>query len=257
MCGVIAYFSPRANAADAASVLRLFLESKVRGRHAFGLAWHDGFELRTLRAHNQAPVVAQVIATVRSSLGSPCVLVGHTRYDTSGDWRTLANNQPLHINNVALAFNGVIDMRTRAEWEAETGERFETENDGEMFIKHLVSGGDPVAFVSARGSFAGCWFEDRRAFVLRNSYRPLWYGVSPSGATLIASTRNILLRAVPSEPIELPAGVLYRLSELADSAPQTNVSQQATLFGAPPNYLSHPRYSPRSGGLNAARPWLL
>ena len=185
------------------------------------------------------------------------MLIGHTRYDTSGDWRTLANNQPLHIGQIALVFNGVIDMRTRAQWEEETGERFETENDGEIFIKHLAQGGSPVEFVNRRGSFAGCWFNGSEAMLLRNAYRPLWYGVSPFGATLVASTRNILQRILLDPPSELPAGVLYRLSALAAQAPQTEVSQQQTRFGAPPNYLSHPRYAPRAGGANAGRAWLL
>lgn len=258
MCGVIGYYSAQPDPSDAAVVLRLFLESKIRGRHAYGLAWLENGVPRTLRAHLQPPIMTQILAAVRAGQGA-VTLLGHTRYSTSGDWRTLANNQPLHIGDLALVFNGVIDMRTRAEWEAETGDTFVTENDGELFLKHLAAGLPAVEFVAGRGSFAGCWFDGRVAYCLRNEFRPLWYSVTPTNALIIASTANILRRIVGNcEPVELPANQLLRLDAIAGLRPAADRSQQASRrLGRPPVYLDHPRYAPRAGGDNAGRTWLL
>lgn len=164
---------------------RLMEESRVRGVHAFGVC-QDG-ELS--RSHSLPPVVDQMDPT------RP--LVAHCRYSTSGDWRDLHNCQPIRVRHYALAFNGVIDMGTKQEMEKRWDVTLESDNDGEIFLRRLLSGQDAGEFVDEiSGSFAGVWidFRQNRMYAGRNARRPLWVAKQHS-AVWYFSTRDIGLRA--------------------------------------------------------------
>jgi glutamine phosphoribosylpyrophosphate amidotransferase len=183
MCGVIGYWpvSPAAEALGAFAAL--FDESRVRGRHAYGLANHVG-AWRTFQA-----------ADVPRLFDPEKPTVAHARYSTSGDWRTLANNQPLVVGDRALAFNGVIHMGTKAEFEAAYGVACASDNDGEVFLRRLEAGETAQAFLQRiPGSFAGVWLEGGRLWAVRNLRRPLWR-CDAYGARWYASTRDIFRRA--------------------------------------------------------------
>lgn len=245
MCGVIGYWSAVPTAADRTTVRRLFLESKIRGLHAFGFATLNNLAARTLDLPNLLKILRQA-----DYLG----LIGHTRYSTSGDWRVEANNQPIVLDGMSLCFNGVISMKLKAEYEQEYGRLYQTENDGEIFMRHVLDGGDPVAFTQQMtGSFAGCYIRQGEVFALRNDRRPLWYAVR-GDAVFVGSTRDILSRAGLAEGTELPAHVEYRLSDLIAVRPGAAVSQQAgRLCGLPHGYGGHWRYGPKLSGAAVSR----
>lgn len=192
MCSVIGYDPGQDNDGAEEMFAALMRESRVRGVHAFGVAqWVLGGPVIT-----KSLDVEEIIAKFEPGVPT----IAHCRYSTSGDWRSMANNQPIHVGNRALVFNGVIDMRRREEWDVEC----ETENDGEIFLRRLAQGGsvEDILGESFSGSFAGLWFEDDGTMIAaRNERRPLWYANPPNGVWY-ASTADILRRAGVTENMQ-------------------------------------------------------
>lgn len=201
MCGVIGYScdDPRPSHADA--LRSLFYESRVRGMHAFGFSVWDGERVTTRRFLDLKDCLAAIPRGVTR-------LVGHSRYSTSGDYQTVANNQPLQIGESALAFNGVISMAAKAEYERQYGRQYETENDGEIFLDKFVRDDGWLQFVArGRFSFAGLMLRGGKLTALRNANRPL-FRLSSDGATFFASTADIFRRAgFDGCPAPVPCGV--------------------------------------------------
>ena len=201
MCGVIGYSSddPRPSHADA--LRSLFYESRVRGLHAFGFSLWDGERVVTQRFLDLKACLAAIPRGATR-------LIGHCRYSTSGDYKNVVNNQPLQIGEAAMAFNGVISMATRAEYERQNGRKYDTENDGEIFLDKFVRDDGWLEFVArGRFSFAGLTLHRGRLTALRNKSRPLCR-VDQGSATFFASTADIFLRAGFAEaPTPVPCGV--------------------------------------------------
>jgi len=189
MCGIVGYVPGIRPSPDAEALfVRLWRESLVRGRHAAGLAQPSPTGPNVHRAlHLEADLLAQFDYTRPA--------IAHTRYSTSGDWRTEANNQPIVLGQLALAFNGVIHMGTKAEFEAAFGVTCDTDNDGEVFLRLLAQGEKPEEVLrSLSGSFAGVWLDSGALLAGRNARRPLWRAHA-LGAHWYASTRDIFRRA--------------------------------------------------------------
>lgn len=197
MCGIIGY-APIAPELEASAAFdRLFHESRVRGLHAFGIAHtNPGGDIRVVRARPE-----HVARTFCPNLRA----IAHTRYSTSGDWQVEANNQPIFVaNRMALAFNGVISMGTKAEFEAAFDVQCASDNDGEVFVQRVLGGEDPLFFVKhMTGSFAGVWLHQGRLSACRNARRPLWR-CEAYGGVWFASTKDIFVRAgfPPPESVE-------------------------------------------------------
>lgn len=184
MCGVVGYVPIEPTQETDAAFRRLVLESRVRGLHACGLAQPGR---AAARAFTAGPVLAEFDRTAKA--------IAHTRYCTSGDWRTIDNNQPVVVGAFALAFNGVIHMGTKAEFEAAFHVACVSDNDGEVFVRRVLDGESAEAFLARlRGSFAGVWLDGTRLYAARNERRPLWhtYGY---GGEWYASTRDVFERA--------------------------------------------------------------
>jgi glutamine phosphoribosylpyrophosphate amidotransferase len=198
MCGIIGYkpFGMYENQIDAFQ--RLFEQSVIRGLHAYGIA-DDSKVFRTFKA-------SEVIQHFDPTMPT----IAHARYCQSGDWRVLKNNQPIAVNRMTLAMNGVISMGTKAEFEAEYGVTCTVDNDSEIFLRKIEGAHTPEdvvrraeIFVGAiRGSFAGTFLVDGVLFAGRNPRRPLWKCHS-YGAIWYASTEDIFRRAgfAGAEPV--------------------------------------------------------
>ena len=206
MCAVIGYCGPGGTKA-AASLARLFHESKIRGLHAFGLAYYADGAIVHERFGNLTHAQANLDAVVRVFHQQPLKLIAHCRYSTSGDWRNMINNQPLHIGSVALAFNGVIHMGTAKEWGAKYGFEPVTDNDGEIFVRKVLDSDDWEKWVrEGEFSFAGVMLHDHALVALRNAHRPL-YQLRERDATYIGSTSDIFRRAKMGGPDPIEPGV--------------------------------------------------
>jgi glutamine phosphoribosylpyrophosphate amidotransferase len=207
MCGIIGYYSEEHDPYNLKMAADVFMQSKIRGLHSFGYSHLPNGRLQTERCHELAPLLDSILET------EPREFIGHCRYSTSGDYHNHDNNQPIGIDEFSLVFNGVISMKTKAENEEIWGP-LKTDNDGEIFIKHLVNGDCPVSFVdSIKGSFAGLWYQDNEMYFVRNKRRPAAYTTN-NGAVYIASTKDILKRAGFESYEDLPALEEIKVSEL-------------------------------------------
>lgn len=190
MCGIVAYCG--ATSRERRGTFRqLCCEATIRGLHAFGIAYYYGGRVRVFKSLS----FVEVMNAIPNPL--PERIVFHNRYCTSGDFTVMNNNQPLVVDGNALAFNGVVDMGTKAEMERRHSTLLTTENDGELVLQDIRRG-DPFRSIANRiSSFAGVYLgKDGEMFALRNEMRPLWsYDVKDG--TFIVSTVDIARRAVP------------------------------------------------------------
>ena len=188
MCGIVGY-SGASRPGQRERFIALCAEARIRGEHAYGIAWHGQDGLHVFKSLD----FGEVMNAVPDPL--PERIIFHNRYSTSGDYRDMRNNQPIHVNGAALVFNGTVDMGTKAQMERRYGIRMETENDGEIVMRDIERG-EPFAHIgSTHTAFAGMFLDSGgRMFALRNGMRPLW-AADESGDKWLVSTRDIALRA--------------------------------------------------------------
>lgn len=222
MCGLVGYCSYGRVPEHVSLLENLAIQSKIRGLHAFGMSHLTAYaeHATTVKFFN----VGALLSHIRHAQYDDAII--HARYSTSGDWTIESNNQPLNLRGYSLVFNGVISMKTKTEMEDEFGVDLCSDNDGELFIHHLLSGGSPQQFVTEiAGSFAGLWYTpDGELYAIRNARRPLWYFHDVfDGGVFFASTKDIITRAVNgntrySVPIECEPGLLYNLEAMCDDS---------------------------------------
>jgi glutamine phosphoribosylpyrophosphate amidotransferase len=183
MCSVIGYHPVSPSEETVTAFGRLFLQSQIRGLHAFGLANIDGVH-RSFQAND-----------IPSAFNPTLPTIAHTRYCQSGDWQVMENNQPIIVGSMALAMNGVLHMGTKTEFEATFGVTCAVDNDSEVFLRRLEQGQTPSEFLAEiSGSFAATWLKDERLYAARNPRRPL-YRSEEFGGVWFASTADIFRRA--------------------------------------------------------------
>lgn len=202
MCGVVGYNSDNPQPEDIESICRIFDESKIRGLHSFGFtALKDG--LLIVGKYNDMEMLKREIRKIYPFNA----MIGHTRYSTSGDYKDPLNNQPINLNEASLVFNGVITMKTKAEYEKEFGRKYHTENDGEIVLKKYIDKEDFKDFVMrGKFSFAGIILSKQEMVIFKNANRPLW-GARINGSLFVASTSDILKRS------SIPTKETFRFGE--------------------------------------------
>lgn len=207
MCGIVGFQAETFNDKHLDTLIALMEQSKIRGLHAFGMAYLDRWAKPQVFKSHRLRDLFEVLDEQR-----PTTLIFHNRYSTSGDFADHANNQPVVWNASALVFNGVLSMKTKPEMEAEYGLKMDCENDGELFLRHLD---DPMGFLrKSRGTFAGMWLTGGIVRFLRNQMRPA-YGLKTNDATFVASTADIMVRAgLPRTNRPLPPYQILTLDEI-------------------------------------------
>ena len=214
MCGILGFYSPAPTADHIQDLGLLFAQSKVRGTHSFGFSyWSRTDEATTIKAH-KLEEITYALSCLKSN--PPGAIIAHNRYSTSGDWKDHENNQPLTTRDykIAFAFNGVIDMRSKHQWEEEYRKAFRTDNDAEIFLNWIEEDKDPIEFLKKPCSFAGLYLKSGQVFAVRNKNRPMW-ALRRQDGVFIASTRDIFLRTFGKvQPLELPPMQLFELSQL-------------------------------------------
>ena len=204
MCGIVGFHTKNRDENDAFRVFKLIRQSRIRGLHSFGFSWYENGQILSKKYFQKEFKDLKI--------PDSDTLIFHNRYSTSGDFRDHKNNQPIDIGDLSLAFNGVIDMRTKKEMEDHYGIKMETDNDGEIVLR--VSNGDPkqmVHFVANKGSFSGILLQGGDLYAFTNGRRPLYRAVIGE-STFVASTQDIFQRAldVTAEPI--PINTLIKCS---------------------------------------------
>lgn len=190
MCAVLGFICAEPNLQAINTLKRLFLESKIRGMHAYGFAAVQNGSIVEHKSNTLKPLL--------ENIDKPTMLIGHCRYSTSGDYKNHANNQPLRHQNEWLVFNGVIDMRTKAQMEQAHGIKMQSENDGEIMLQAK----NREMMLKSGITFSGLTLESSRLAFFRNEGRP-GYKATRYGATFIGSTADILRRCLLNpEPLE-------------------------------------------------------
>lgn len=218
VCGVIGYVSSNPTHDQTDALMRVIRESKIRGLHAFGMS-HVAYDDKHVEyvEHVKFPTLDGLLGYMDGKLFWDAI--AHTRYSTSGDWKNMANNQPIVVDGWSLVFNGVISMKTKEEMEEEYNIKLTTYNDGEIFLRHVMNGKDPIEFVrTMKGSFAGLWYTPQGwLYAIRNERRPMWW-VRYDDSVFVASTRDIIARALghtyANSAVECEPNRLYDLEEL-------------------------------------------
>ena len=192
MCGIIGFTGKNVTHKDLEILKKVMLESRIRGKHASGIAWYNG------RGDILSVVEPIPIDELIEKFGDFKVMVhdgqlsmiAHARYSTSD----IRYNQPIVGKNFAIAHNGVITQTPPETWKKTYGYDCETCNDSELILRCFENGDDPIEKFK-NSSIAGVMLDDGGGVIcFRNSIRPVWVGKIGSG-TVIASTYDILHRA--------------------------------------------------------------
>ena len=192
MCGVIGAIIKEPRAEDFLMLHRVFLESKIRGMHATGIAYVKNNKIvidkRPVPA-NEFPFNFPSYVNEDGSL----YLIGHCRYSTSD----LEFNQPIGNQDQAVVHNGVITQELPENWKELYGYTCETKNDSEL----VLHSGSPLEEFPDMSMGVCELTSDKKLLVYRNGKRPL-YLTSISNGCIITSTADISKRAeVPGFPI--------------------------------------------------------
>jgi glutamine phosphoribosylpyrophosphate amidotransferase len=186
MCAIVGFISKNPNEKALITLKRLFIESKIRGMHAYGYAATQGNSLYSNKGNLLKPVL--------DSIKQPNALIGHCRYSTSGDYKDMNNNQPIRYKDEYMVFNGVIDMRTKAEMEQAYKITMNCDNDGEIMLQTT----NKLDFLQKDVSFAGIFLSGNKISLMRNRNRPAYIGFKHD-SVYIGSTKDIMQRALISE----------------------------------------------------------
>ena len=193
MCAIIGFISDNPTAIAVETLKKVFIESKIRGMHAYGYAAIQDGHLMEAKSNG--------LKSLLVSIDNPTRLIGHCRYSTSGDYKNMNNNQPLRFGDEYMVFNGVIDMRTKQEMERAYSISMASDNDGEIMLQAK----DRLAMLRSEITFSGLTLNLHSLAFFRNEGRP-GYKATRHGATYIASTADILRRCLldpePLNPYE-------------------------------------------------------
>jgi glutamine phosphoribosylpyrophosphate amidotransferase len=216
MCGIVGAVINQVSEKSMKLLSQLMIQSRIRGMHSFGYAViADGMTDIQFRISKLDDIIDHIDSWAFTAGESRCIkFIGHCRYSTSG-----LSPQPIMVSdypNVALAFNGNINMGIKSKLELIYRMDLETDNDGEVFLRKMMLGEDAVNFISdPLISFAGLWLKDDQVFMLRNERRP-GYVARVDGNVFAVSTKDIAKRAgIPAGCLdELPPNEIFNLGVL-------------------------------------------
>lgn len=186
MCAVIGALIQSPTSKDFESLKRVFLESKIRGLHATGLAYIKNGDVHI----DKKPVPADQFPFDFPSYVNEdgnLYLIGHCRYSTSD----LEFNQPIGNESHAIVHNGVITQELPEKWKDKYGYDCVTKNDSEL----VAHSNDPLTEFNHM-SMAVCELTaaTKELVVYRNGKRPIYLTTLTNGV-IITSTADIPKRA--------------------------------------------------------------
>lgn len=190
ICGVIGFVSNHVTPEDLQVVKQVMLESRIRGKHASGIAWFDGNKIRSY----VKPIAIDALLEEFNLKGvvhnGQVAMIAHARYSTSN----IKYNQPIVGRTAAIAHNGVITQTSPETWEQTYGYKCKTQNDSELLLKAYENLDDPLKVFPSSSISAVILTQTGQLGAFRNAQRPLWTGTVGDG-TIYASTYDILNRA--------------------------------------------------------------
>lgn len=191
ICGIIGYSNDHTTSNDLKVLRQVLIESRIRGKHASGIAWYDGGQICCLT--NPIPIDELLASIDLFKLvydKSKVSLIAHARYSTSD----IAFNQPIANEYLAIAHNGVITQSDPSNWESDYGYQCQGRNDSELILKAIENHDDPLKKFPTSSIAAVALDNHGKVTCMRNALRPLWKGMIGHGV-VYASTYSILERA--------------------------------------------------------------
>ena len=190
MCGVVGVKLDNPSVEDIEKVKRVLLETEIRGKHASGVSWFDGTNVKTIKKPIPISKLLKELDFSDFIFDDKIRMIGHIRYSTSD----LEFNQPLGDEDFSIVHNGVITQTSSEKWKDIYGYTCMTKNDSELLYHCLKNKQNYLE------KFNGCSASyitlDKYGQIKygRNSLRPQWLGRLDNGI-IISSTKNILIRS--------------------------------------------------------------
>lgn len=187
MCGIIGLQGDN-SPENRELVRKLLKESLIRGRHSIGAAiWVSG----SIVSSHSTDVDTWINTGLdglfdKASSEAELVIIGIARYSTSD----INAHQPLVHDNKAFVMNGVITQDV--DWNKDG--KYPSNNDAEILFDNICNG-----VLSTSGSWAAIKLEDGRISWIRNSDRPLYSKCCDYNTSILASTNDIIKRAVGAD----------------------------------------------------------
>ena len=194
MCGIIGFYTKNNVTEKHRDILyKLIYQSKIRGLHSFGISYLENGIIKTEKTFD-IPEISFLDGFYKSQSN---ILIAHTRYSTSGDYKIMENNQPIQISeNISVALNGVLTMKPREEYEVEFDVQCITENDTEILARKIEKGMNISEFSRyITGSLAAVYIYNKNLYAIRNNKRPM-HVFTYEGGVFVVSTVDIVDRAL-------------------------------------------------------------
>lgn len=189
MCGIIGMCGSKVSKKDIEVLKKIMIESRIRGKHASGIAWWTGKSIESVVKPEPIDELVEEFDFNRLLHNGQVSMIAHARYSTSD----IAFNQPLVGSTVAIAHNGVITQSHPRLWAKLYNYECKTKNDSELLLRCIENGDNPYK-VFEGSSIAALVLNNGKIEPLRNGERPLWTG--KTGEIVVwASTYDILNRA--------------------------------------------------------------
>lgn len=190
MCGIIGYVNEETTKQDLETLKKVLCESKIRGKHASGIAWWDGTDIQSYVKPISIDKLIHEFDLNKLVHKGKVAMVAHARYSTSD----IDYNQPILTETMAVAHNGVITQDSPDSWQSTYGYKCVGKNDSELILRALEQGKDPLLEFPDASISAVVLNNIGEISYMRNTRRPLWVGTIGKG-TVVASTYDILNRA--------------------------------------------------------------
>jgi len=208
MCGILGCYVSSYDYRTLELIELIMKELMIRGHHSTGLTFFQPDTIKpcfaTFKTTNYKSGIDEFSDLIQRH--EPKRFIFHNRYSTSGDWHNMENNPPIVVESVgAIAMNGVLSMKTKAEMESDFDVKLKSENDAEVFLRKMEQSVDVLDFLKSqeRCSYAGIILTQNKMVGLRNNKRPMY--LFKAGFMIgLTSTYDTLQRAgVPKANIQM------------------------------------------------------
>jgi glutamine phosphoribosylpyrophosphate amidotransferase len=194
MCSVIGVKLCNVNNEDLDLVKRVFVESRIRGKHATGVSYLKEGKIYTIKDPIPAEEFVEKYNFSDFVDNGDITLIGHCRYSTSD----LEYNQPMTKDGLSIVHNGVITQELPENWKWLYNYDCLTKNDSELVLHST----DPLVEFNHM-SMGVCELRENGTIrFYRNGKRPIYFTNLKKGY-IITSTADIAKRAGMIDPVLL------------------------------------------------------
>ncbi|MEA1973479.1 MAG: class II glutamine amidotransferase, partial [Candidatus Cloacimonadota bacterium] len=198
MCGILGVF----NSPDASKMVSLGLFAEQhRGQESCGMAVLDK---KVFRLKKKMGLVKDIFTSEIQEKMKGNIAIGHVRYPTRG-FSDEFNSQPHLVElfgnkNYILASNGdIVNYKSRRKFLEEKGVSFKSHNDGELILKNIIYNFSiknisviesiKATMSELKGAFSTVLASNDSMYIFRdpNGFRPLTWGKTKDGTTIVAS----------------------------------------------------------------------